>query len=768
MTQDQTAQGSPNADHSVIGKRQPRVDAGERVTGQAAYAADVFLPGTVHAKYKRSPYAHARILSVETSKALALDGVLAVVTADDFPELPLGASIPMGQAGHDMWAVAQVNMARGKVFWVGQPVAAVAAVDIHTAEKALSLIKVEYEPLDAVPDMKAAMASGAPVLHDHVVTTGQQTRSQTPSNICSRTVIERGDVEVGFSQSDHIVDFFAEIDTAHQGYIEPQAVVAQMDRNGIATIWASSQGQFNTEMMVASVLGMPQSKIKVIPMEVGGAFGGKIFIHGEAVAVRLSEITGRPVKLVLTREELMQGGSGPAAAVLAKITVGADAKGHIQSIQASYHTDAGGLPNMNPTLLMQASAAPYQSPNLFIEGFDVVTNKPRTEAYRAPGGIQAAFALEQAMDELSLKLDLDPLEFRRRNASVTGSPMPIGTPFPSLGLTTILDRVASHSCWTDPLGKGEHSRGRGLAVGYWRGTSMTSACQIAVANDGRPMVTIGAVDISGTRTAMAQVTADQFQMTVDDVYVATGDSKSVGFTDISAGSRIARTMAAAIVEASGKVLNELRLRAAGFLQANPKDLVYSRGIFHDIHGTGAGISVAEIMQATLTQGAIIAQGSSTNLPLGVEVGAHVCDVEVDQETGRITVLRYTAFQDVGRALNPMAVEGQIEGSVAQGLGWAISERFDYADNCCLRNANLLDYRIPTALDVPAIESVIIETPVPDVPYGLRGVGEVPIVPVAACVANAVARATGIRMTHMPMTPERVSRACLSRDSNHNK
>ena len=362
------------------------------------------------------------------------------------------------------------------------------------------------------------------------------------------------------------------------------------------------------------------------------------------------------------------------------------------------------------------------------------------------------------MDALSQRLGLDPLEFRKRNASVTGSLMPIGTPFPSIGLTTILDRVGTHPCWTDPLPQGRYPRGRGLAIGYWRGTSMTSAGHITIAGDGRPMVTMGAVDISGVRSTMAQVVAEEFGLPLDDVHVQTGDSKSVGYTDAAAGSRVARTSTAALVEASRDALAQLRIRAAEKLQCPPDQLDYAQGCFRARQPAGATISLAELMQATLTDGAVVGRGVSTKLPLGVEIGAHVCDVEVDTDTGLVTVLRYTAFQDVGRALNPIAVEGQMSGSVVQGIGWALMEGFDYGPDGRLRNASLLDYRMPTALDVPPIECVIIETPVPGVPYGVRGVGEVPIVPPAAAIANAIARAIGVRIRHMPMTPERVLRA----------
>src|SRR5215470_9308471 len=744
--------------HQVVGKRLPRVDGKERVTGQAIYPADLSLPGMVHAKLLRSPHAHARIRSIDVARAQALKGVLAVVTPADFPELPLGATIPMGETGYDMWMVAQINLARGKVHWVGQPVAGVAAVDAHVAEAALALIEVCYEPLPAVFDIAAAMMPEAPVLHEHVFTKGVEPRPRAASNVCSRTLIARGDSRGALAGATVTQRIEVKVDTAHQGYLEPQAVVAQVDANGLATVWASTQGQFTAELMIARMLGMPQSQLKVVPLEIGGGFGGKIAIHGEAVAVRLAQKCGRPVKLVLTREEVLQGGSGPAAAALVDISVGANKDGRLVAIEGTYRLDAGGLPGLSPSLVMQASAALYQCPNLNLQGFDIVTNKPRTEAYRAPVGIQAAFAMEQAMDALSQRLHLDPLELRRRNASVTGSTMPIGTPFPSIGLTTILERVAAHPCWTDPLPAGRLPRGRGFAVGYWRGTSMTSAGHITIAGDGRPMVTMGAIDLSGTRTTMAQVVAEEFGLPLSDIHISTGDTKSVGYSDGAAGSRVARTMTAALVEASRDALAQLSRRAAEKLQCRSEDLSYARGVFRSRQAGGPAISLAELMQATLTDGAVVGRGVSTKLPLGVEIGAHVCDVEVDTATGQVTVLRYTAFQDVGLALNPAAVEGQIEGSVVQGLGWALTEGFDYGPDGRLRNASLLDYRMPTALDVPEIECVIIETPVPNVPYGVRGVGEVPIVPPAACIANAIARATGVRLMRMPMTPERVLRA----------
>jgi CO/xanthine dehydrogenase Mo-binding subunit len=626
------------------------------------------------------------------------------------------------------------------------------------AAAALELIEVAYEVLPAAASIEAATAKGAPVLHPEHKPKGFEPGAPVPPNAGSRTLIERGDVERALADAAATAAISARIDTGHQGYIEPHACVADCDAQGNVTVWASTQGAHQTEMQTAGILGLPQSRLKVIPAEIGGGFGGKITVHLEPLAARLAQLSGRPVKMVMSRAEVLAGGSGPPAAARIDIRVGAEADGTLKAISGRYLVDTGGLPGTATTLLMQASAACYQTETLRLEGLDIVTSKPRTEAYRGPGGIQAAFAMEQAMDELAIALDMDPLAFRQKNAAVTGSLMPAGTPFPSIGLTRILDAVARHPCWRDPIGEGKHPLGRGLALGYWRGTSMTSAAQLMLTGDGRATVTMGTVDISGTRTTMAQVAAEELGLDIGDVHVAMGDTKSSAYSDAAAGSRVGRTMAAAVVEACRDALAQLTPRAAQRLQVPVDDVSYARGVFRageGPQGLAASITLGELMRQTLTEGAIIGRGVSTKLPFGVEAGAHVVDVEVDPETGQVTVLRYTAFQDVGRALNPTAVEGQMQGSTVQGIGWALTEAIDYDEQGRVRNASLLDYRLPTALDVPPIDCVILETPVPGVPYGLRGVGEMPIVPVAGAVANAIRRAIGVRVTAMPMTPERV-------------
>lgn len=744
------------APHRVVGRRVPRVDAAERVTGRATYPADFMLPNMAYGRIKRSPHAHARILGIDVSKALALKGVLAVVTAADFPDLPHGSIAHVSGAGLDTWFLSRMTMAREKVFWIGHAVAAVAAVDPHVADAALDLIEVAYETLPAVMTIEAALAPEAPVLHDHNFTKGVEPKPKAPSNIGTRTLHAKGDVACGFEEAEVIVERRVAVDTAHQGYLEPPAVVADTQANGMTTVWASTQGAFSLEIQLAALLGKPQSLIKVVPLEVGGAFGGKIYAHVEPAAARLSQKAGRPVGIVMSRGEVMVG-TGPGCGARIAVRVGAARDGRLTAVEGTFHFDSGGFPGAPTTLQLQACINPYRCENIRLEGFDVVTNKPRSESYRGPGGPQVAFAVEQAMDEVAERLGIDPLEFRRRNASVTGSPNALGEPFPPVALTALLARVAAHPCWTDPLPPSGRPRGRGLALGFWRGTSMTSACHVTLTGDARLMVTIGAVDLSGVRTAMAQVAAEEFGLEVADIHVHTGDTKSVGFSEVSAGSRVARTMAVAVHLACQDALAELKRRAAVLLQCPVGEVVYADRAFRPQAG-GASVTLGHLAQDSLKNGAIVGTGTSSNLPLGVEVGAHVCDVEVDPGTGGVTVLRYTAFQDVGRALNPTAIEGQMAGSVAQGLGWALTEYLDYDPAGPLRNPNLLDYRMPTALDVPEIECVILEVPVPGIPYGVKGVGEVPIIPPAAAVANAVRRATGRAQSAMPMTPERVLRS----------
>ncbi|MFV0298938.1 MAG: xanthine dehydrogenase family protein molybdopterin-binding subunit, partial [Hyphomicrobiaceae bacterium] len=631
--------------HRIVGKRVARVDAGERVIGRAVYPADVSRPAMLEGLVLRSPHAHARIMSIDTTKARAVPGVKAIITAADFPTIPPGTIIPFGETGSDLSVSAIISMAREKALWIGQPVAAIAATDRHAAETARDLIEVTYEVLPHVIALDEALSPTAPALMPEHRPKGFDPGVTPPANVGSRTVVARGDTTQALGAAAAAAEVEVSVDTPHQGYIEPQACVAEADPQGSVTIWASTQGAHQTEIQTAGILGIPQSRIKVVPLECGGGFGGKITVHLESLAARLAQLAGRPVRMVMSRAEMLGGGTGPPAAARIRVKVGAEADGRLTAIDGHYLVDTGALPGTPTTLLMQASTACYQTDTIRLEGMDVITSKPRTEAYRGPGGIQAAFAVEQAMDELSIALGMDPLAFRQRNAAVTGSTMPIGTPFPSIGLTTILQRVAEHPCWTDPLAKADMPRGRGLALGYWRGTSMTSSAQVTLTGDGRVTVTMGTVDISGTRTTMAQVAAEEFELPLDDIHVAMGDTKTSSYSDAAAGSRVGRTMAAAVVEACRDAMGQLRVRAGEKLQAGDSTLHYERGVF-SAPGAGAvtaSITLPELMRQTLTDGAIIGRGVSTKLPFGVEVGAHVVDVEVDTDTGQVTVLRYTAF-----------------------------------------------------------------------------------------------------------------------------
>lgn len=745
--------------YRVIGQRVPKVDGIERATGSALYGTDLRLPGMLHGKVLRSPHAHARIVRIDTRKAEALPGVLAVVTRDDFPELEPGTTAPLGEIPIDLVSLTWLLMAREKALFVGHPVAAVAATDLHVAEAALALIDVEYEVLQPVTTIEQALVPDAPLLHERLMTAGVEPPPTAPSNVSRRTVLERGDVAAGLAAADVVIERRYRADAAHQGYLEPVAAVAQAEPDGRVTVWTSTQGTFTVEWQLSVLLKMPMSRLRVVPLEVGGAFGGKIYAHVEPLCVRLAQKAGRPVRIVLTREEVLRA-TGPGAAAIADVRAGATRDGTLTALEVRMWMEAGAFPGSPVANALLVGGAPYKVANLRLEGFDVVANKPRVEPYRGPGGPQANFAVEQAIDELAQRLGLDPLDLRRRNGVVAGDPLPTGRSLPAVGLAQVLDAVARHPCWTDPLPPGRHPRGRGLAIGFWHGQSFTSSCQVAVTGDGTLSVTIGAVDITGIRTALAQVAAEEFGLSVEQVAIQTGDTETSGYSDVAAGSRTARTMAAAVGGACREALARLKERAAARLECAAEDVEYVEQRFQVKGIPDRAIGLAQLARLTMVEagGPVITEGVTQRMPAAPTFAAHVADVEVDPATGKVSVLRYTAFQDVGRAINPTQVEGQMQGGAVQGIGWALTEGEDFDERGWMRNASLLDYRMPTALDVPPIDCVIVEVPAPDVPYGLRGVGEVPIVPPAAAVANAVARAIGQRAAHMPMTPERVLRA----------
>lgn len=745
-----------------IGTRAAKADALERVTGTAAFGADVNLPDMLVGKVLRSPHPHAKILNIDTSRAEALPGVQAVVTAADLPPVENVAGTIGGELIINLMDLRKMTIAHDKALFDGHTIAAVAASSSEIAERALDLIDVEYEVLPPVEDALRAMGDDAPLLHEDLYTKTLGERSSKPSNVAMYVESSYGDVEQGFAEADLVHETTYNSKMVHQGYLEPTTAVAWYQSNGKLTLWSSTQGTFGIRRSVAQLLDMPQHHINVIPTEIGGGFGGKIYAILDPVAALLSRKSGHPVKLVMSRAEVFRA-TGPGAPMRAVIKTGTRKDGTLTACYAKLVMDAGAFPGAPVGGASLVSFGPYKTDNLKIEGYDVVTNKPRVQAYRAPGGTPVAFAVESHMDEVAEQLGMDPLQFRIKNAPKEGDKATNEQPYNRIGAKEVLRRISEHPCWREPVKEGPHT-GRGLALGYWQGATLTSSATVQVLPDGTVGVFSGQVDLTGTRTTMEQIVADEMQVPIEDVAARVGDTESTPYTDLSAGSRTTYSLGAAVHEACADAIEQLKVHAASHFQVPKGDVSYGNGKFWVTENPEQEADLATIANnsARRAPGPIHGYGAVTRLQPAHQFAAHVADVEVDSQTGKVTILRYTAFQDVGKAINPQQVEGQIQGGVAQGVGWALNEYYDYSEGV-LRNPTLLDYRMPTALDMPMIDTQIVEVPASDGPYGARGVGEVPIVPPGGALANAIYRATGKRLYNLPMTPEEVFWATHDQD-----
>jgi xanthine dehydrogenase molybdenum-binding subunit len=744
----------------VIGRRTPKVDALDKVTGRAQFGADVTLPRMLVGKVLRSPYAHARIKRIDTSKAAALPGVKVIITGNDLPKLTLGAAGPGGVATAREYYVSHEILARDKVLFHGHIVAAVAAMSREIAEAAVDLIEVEYEVLPHVTDPVAAMQPDSVVLHDDLYTQMATGKAATPSNVAEHLQMGRGDVGRGLAEAEVVIERTFRTQTVHQGYLEPDSEAAWVREDGSVIVWANTQTTFTQRQDLAIILGIPLSKIRVVPTEVGGAFGGKESVRVSALCVALSRRTGQPVRMTFSRAEVLQA-TGPGSATMSMIKVGARHDGTITAIQARLVYNAGAFPGAPLRSAIRRVFSHYRTPNLQVDAYDVVTNTPHVAAYRAPGATPTNFALESVIDEIGEVLGLDPIAFRLKNASHPGDPMPDGVQLPSLSLTDLLQRVRAHPCWTTPL-TGLH-QGRGIALGLWTMPGGTTSCHITLSADGSVTLVLGAVDLSATRTSLAMVAAEALGFDLEDVRVVVGDTDMVAYSGASAGDKITYVTSKAILKASEDLLRRLKTRVAAALEAAPHDIVYERKRFWVQGSPERAIRLSDTAQRTVHgEDAVMGYGSNSEtfstVAIAPNAAVHVADVEVDCDTGAVTILQYTTFQDVGLCVNPDQVEGQMQGGATQGIGWALSEEYAFDEQGVLQNANLLDYRMPTSLDVPRIATYIVEEPSGDHPYGIRAVGQVPIVPPAAAIANAIYRAVGVRLRELPMTPERLHRA----------
>jgi len=740
----------------VIGTRPVRHDGVDKVTGRAVYGADVRLPGLLYGKVLRSPHAHARILSIDASKALELPGVRAVVTADDLVQAVDSKRRQIGETNVDIREVARNSLASGKVLYQGHAVAAVAAVSPHIAEEALELIKVNYQPLPAVVDVREAMKEGAPLLDENRTMRALGEDTGRKSNIASHNRHALGNAEEAFARADVVVEREFTTATVHQGYIEPHNTTVLWKKDDSVTVWVSTQGPFDIRAQVSEVLQVPVSKVKVIPCEIGGGFGGKFPIYMEPAAAILSHKTGQPVKMVMSRAEVfMASGPGPGSYIKAK--VGATKDGRIVAAQATMAYEAGAFPGSAVGAGALCMFTPYHIENIQIDAYDVLVNKPKSSAYRAPGAPNAAFASESVLDEVAEKLGLDPLEFRLRNASKEGTRRADGVIFKRIGCQETLEATRNSAHYQSPL-KGAH-RGRGVAAGFWFNGGGQSVATLSLNPNGTINLLEGSVDIGGSRAAMAMIIAEELGIRAEEVNPMVVDTDSIGYTDGTGGSRVTYSTGHACYLATQDLVQEMCKRAARMLEVGADQVEYVGGEFVCKTDPSKRTTLKEVAaQQGGTGGPILGKGAINAPSPGNAFAAHVVDVEVDPETGKVQVLRYTAVQDVGKAIHPSYVEGQIQGGAVQGIGWALSEGYFYNADGTLANPTFLDYRLPTALDLPLIETILVEVPNPGSPHGIRGVGEVPIVPPMAAIANAIYHAVGVRLADLPMSPDRVSAA----------
>jgi len=721
----------------IIGTRPVRQDARDKVTGKAAFGNDIDAPNALIGLVLRSPYAHAEILSIDTTKALKLAGVKAVVTADDFPALRSGG------AGD----VALDNLARGKVLYHGHGVAAIAATSVAIAKAARKLIKVRYRKLPHVTDIRSAMGEDAPVLHDHLGYEGHD----GPSNIYEKVTLSQGDVEAGFKDADIVMEREYRTPTVHQGYIEPPASLAIYEAHGQSTIWTTTQGHFPIRDSVALMCGMDTAEIKVIPTEIGGGFGGKTAVYLEAIALMLSKQSGQPVKMKMSREEVFRC-AGPGAATINKVKIGVRKDGTITAMQAKMYYESGAFPAAPLGGGVRSIFSAYDVENVDIEGFSVVLNKPKVRAYRGPGASQASFAAESLLNELAAKLGIDPIDFRLKNAICDGAKN-IGGQFRELGFIQCLEAAKQSPHYRSRLPAGQ---GRAVAAGFWRNGGGLSSASIHMHRKGFASVSTGSADLSGTRVSLAMIAAETLQIPFEDVQIQVGDTEGVGFTGTAGGSRTINATGQAVARAAHEVIEQLKERAASGWNVLPGQVEYRDGILHNVT-RDESLSLQDVTRDSYNTGGPISVTASAN-PVAGEgpcFAVHLCDVEVDRETGQSKIVRYTTVQDAGVAVHPAYVEGQFQGGAVQGIGWALNEAFIYSDDGVLENPGFLDYRMPVTSDLPMIETIIVEVPNSMHPYGVRGVGEAPIIPPLAAVGSAISNAIGKPMTETPCSPMRV-------------
>jgi CO/xanthine dehydrogenase Mo-binding subunit len=738
---------NPDRALKIVGTNPVKHDGLDKVTGKARFGADLFLPGMLVGKILRSPHAHAIIKSIDTSKAEKLPGVKAVVTRDDVPDLPAGTP------GGDLTRNA---LAREKALYDGHPVAAVAATSESVARKALRLIEVEYEVLPHVIDPVEAMAEDAPILHDYMRTKGDDSAPDRPSNVVERMVSEMGDVAAGFREADVVVEHEYDTKPMHQGYIEPQSCVADYSEDGQVELWCCTQAPFVYRDRLAQMLKMDAAKINVQQSELGGGFGGKTGFYGEPLAIVLSKKASRPVKITLTRNEVFRG-TGPVSATKSRIRMGCTKDGRITAAEADLVFQTGAFTGSMYFNAPNAMFTRYALENVHIVSREVVSNRPKVNSFRAPCVPQIVFGVEGIITEMAQKIGMDPIDFRLKNAATEGYTTIYGETFGPIGFVETLEAAKKCEHYKSPVPKGQ---GRGVAAGFWFNRGGETSSTLNLAPDGTVTIIVGTADVAGSRISLSMMAAEELGIPVSKVRVKMADTNSLGFNRVTAGSRTTFSVGMTIVDSARQVIGELRRRAAEIWGVAEDAVVFEDGMCKPAATHNVGefdpLSVSDIAKkTTMSHGAIVGSTSMNVTGAGPGFGLHIVDLKVDEDTGRVDVTRYTVVEDAGKAIHPLQVEGQFQGGAVQGIGWALNEEYCYGEDGTMQNASFLDYRMPVASDVPMIDTEIVEVPNPKHPYGLRGVGEVPVVPTMAAIANAIGDAIGIRPRSLPMSPPKV-------------
>ena len=748
-------------EYDVVGTRPIRHDGPDKVMGRARYAADIQPPGLLHGKLLRSLHPHAVIKSIDTSRAMALPGVKAVATAADLPDASaeIGDQVEGGIVNYGFYS--RNVMAREKALYRGHAVAAVAATSPSIAEKALSLIDVDYEVLPPVLDAYEAMKKDAPILHERLLGLTNpnlrqgaygETGASDRTNVANQFEFRVGDLEQGFKEADLVVEREFHTKPVHQGYIEPHSATALWSSDGTVTVWCSTQGHFALRDHTATILGVNVSRVKIVPMEIGGGFGGKgqSGCYLEPVVAVLSRKSGQPVKLTMTRAEVFEG-TGPTSGTHIRVRMGATKQGRITAAECHLIYEAGAFPGSPVTSACRTMLGPYDIANAYIEGLDVVVNTQKAAAYRAPGSPAAAFAAETVIDELCEKLSMDPVEFRLHNAAKEGTRQTTGPVYRRIGFVEMLQAAQDHPHLAENLSG--PNRGRGVAAGAWFNTSGPASAIASVNPDGTVSLVEGSPDIGGSRAAMAMHLAEVLGMPVEEVKPSIVDTDSIGYSSGAGGSGVTFKMGTACYDAAQDIKVQLVERAARIWEVEPEDVEYDRGVISHKRDTELRTTLKDLARRlNATGGPIVGRATVNPGGVGNTFALHIVDVEVDPETGKVEILRYTALQDAGKAIHPSYVEGQIQGGAVQGIGWALNEEYYLNEQGQMMNSSFLDYRMPISLDLPMIDTVIVEVANPGHPYGVRGVGEVPIIPPMAAIANAIYDAVGVRMTQLPMSP----------------